>query len=210
MNPDAFHTLALAELDAVHRMAVHLTRSRAEAEDLVQETYLRALRGVDGFVPGEHGVRPWLFKILHNALHTRRAKDRRAGESLRRLQESALASDAAVGGPGPTEQPTAGPGSPKGPDGRRPSGLDWDDLDERLCRAVAALPVAHRAVFLMSAVEDMKYREIADVVGVPVGTVMSRLSRARAALAAQLGDLAAERNLRPRPRRQPRPAEPTP
>ena len=56
--------------------------------------------------------------------------------------------------------------------------------------------MAHRTVFLLAAVEDLKYREIADVVGVPVGTVMSRLSRARAALAAQLGDLASEQNLR--------------
>ena len=188
MDPDAFHKLALAEVAAVHRLAVHLTRSQHEAEDLVQETYLRAMRSADGFAPGEHGIRPWLFKILHNLLHTRRARDRRAADVLRNLPEPN----------GLAEQPAGGAGSAS-------SALNWDAMDERLCDAIRNLPVMHRTVFLLSAVEELKYREIADVVGVPVGTVMSRLSRARAAMAAQLDGLAADRNLRRADRRRQRP-----
>ena len=213
MDPAAFHVLALAEADAVHRLAYHLCRDRHEADDLVQETYLRALRSADTYHPGQHGVRPWLFKILHNVLHTRRARDRRRREVLRDLESETR---------DPTEQARPAAGSPPSTDGHPatagavgpPSvaGVNWDGLDERLCRAIRLLPVAHRTVFLLSAVEDLKYREIADVVGVPVGTVMSRLSRARSALAAQLADLATERNLhrRSRGRRRPTtPAEPS-
>ena len=180
MDPISFHTLALAEVDAVHRFALHLSRSHHEAEDLVQETYLRALRSAEQFKPGEHGMRPWLFKILHNVLHTRRSRDRRARETLRQIEPAAVAP--LLPPPGDHHQETA-------------TGVNWDTTDERLYRAIRDLPVPHRTVFLLSAVEDLKYREIADVVGVPVGTVMSRLSRARAVLARQLGDLAAERNL---------------
>ena len=194
MDPTAFHTLALAEVDAVHRLAYHLSRSHHEAEDLVQETYLRALRSAGSFQPGVHGVRPWLFKILHNVLHTRRDRDRRGREVLRQIPATdAAPADGRAGG--------RADGSAEG----RAAAVDWDGMDERLSRAVRALPLPHRVVFLMSAVEELKYREIADVIGVPVGTVMSRLCRARAALAGQLGDLAAELNLsRPdgrRPRR---------
>jgi RNA polymerase sigma-70 factor (ECF subfamily) len=191
MDADSFHILALAELEAVHRLAFHLSRDRHEADDLVQETYLRAMRSAESFHPGEHGVRPWLFKILHNVLHTRRSRDRRARDALPRLSRGEMERSAAAAGS--QDVPPAAPAAGVAPT------VDWDGLDERLCRAIRGLPVAHRTVFLLASVEDMKYREIADVVGVPVGTVMSRLSRARAALAAQLGDLAAEQNLNRRP-----------
>ena len=195
MDPDAFHKLALAEVDAVYRLAFHLARDRHEAEDLVQETYLRALRSAEQFELAGHGVRPWLFKILHNVLHTRRAKDRRRRDVLRQFAEGSV-EEAAT----PAGSPSAGPPPPP-TDGRRAASVNWDGVDERLCRAIRGLPVAHRTVFLLAAVEDLKYREIADVVGVPVGTVMSRLSRARAALAAQLGELASEHNLHRGPAR---------
>jgi RNA polymerase sigma-70 factor (ECF subfamily) len=190
MDPQPFHKLALAEVEAVHRLAYHLCRDAHEADDLVQETYLRALRSADGFTPGEHGVRPWLFKILHNVLHTRRGKDRRRREVLRRAFEGSVEQDGPAAGSPSGDGPASAAGSV--------ASIHWDGLDERLCRAIRALPLAHRTVFLLSAVEDLKYREIADVVGVPVGTVMSRLSRARATLVAQLDDLASERNLRRR------------
>ena len=213
MEPTAFQTLALAEVDAVHRLAYHLCRDAHEADDLVQETYLRALRSADAFTLGGHGVRPWLFKILHNCLHTRRARDRRHRDAIRRFAPDSVEEPRAAEG-----CPPAGHAAPPGANGRdgaakadgsRWAGVNWDQLDERLCRAIRLLPVAHRTVFLLSAVEDLKYRQIADVVGVPVGTVMSRLSRARSALAAQLTDLAAERNLRRQGRRRPHPQRPT-
>ena len=190
MDSSSFHKLALNEVESVHRLAYHLCRDQHEAEDLVQETYLRALKSADTYQPGAHGVRPWLYKILHNVLHRRRSRDRGLREILKRRMEqnSGEGSAAAVSYPSNEDRATV-------------SDLNWDGLDQRLCQAIRLLPVAHRTVFLLSALEDLKYREIADVVGAPVGTVMSRLSRARTALAAQLGDLAAEQNLA-RPRRR--------
>jgi RNA polymerase sigma-70 factor (ECF subfamily) len=191
MNDAAFQKLVLTEVESVHRLAYHLCRNLHEAEDLVQETYLHALGAAHSYQPHEHGARPWLFKILHNALHTRRARDRRARESLRRLRDRE-----------PVDETKVGEGYPSvdggGLGGVHPNELsiNWEDMDERLYEAIRLLPVAHRTVFLLAAVEDFKYREIAEVVGIPVGTVMSRLSRARTVLAGQLRDLAAERNLR--------------
>ena len=173
----AFRQLIVAEIDAVFRLACHLARSRLEADDLVQETYLRALRSAATFVMADHGVRPWLFKILHNVIYTRVAKHQR---------ERAVLED--FGRDLPAEASPQLSASAAAP-------INWDDIDERLKVAVAELPLAYRVAFLLSAVEGLKYREIAEVTEVPVGTVMSRLSRARDALATRLADLAAEQRL---------------
>jgi RNA polymerase sigma-70 factor (ECF subfamily) len=185
MDSASFHKLVLTEVESVHRLAYHLCRDQHEAEDLVQETYLRALKSSDTYQPGACGVRPWLYKILHNVLYRRRTRDRGIRETLkRRLQQNS------------GEGSSAGGSYASNENGAALRDMNWDGLDQRLCQAIRLLPVAHRTVFLLSALEDLKYREIAEVVGVPVGTVMSRLSRARTALAAQLDDLAAEQNLR--------------
>jgi RNA polymerase sigma-70 factor (ECF subfamily) len=189
MDSESFHKLVLSEVESVHRLAYHLCRDGHEAEDLVQETYLRALKSGDTYELGTFGVRPWLFKILHNTLRQRRSRDRLTRETLKRRVERNLIKEFA-------SDATDLPGRPTVDD------VNWDGLDQRLYQAIRLLPVTHRTVFLLSAVEDLKYREIAEVVGVPVGTVMSRLSRARSALAAELGDLAAERNLARRSRRE--------
>ena len=136
IDPAAFHVLALAEVDAVHRLASHLCRDRHEADDLVQETYLRALRPAGTFSPGEHGVRRWLFKILHNVLHTRRSRDRRRRDVLRNFGDESRAT---------TEE--AGPPPVAGVDWADTWAVTRDGLDERLCRAIRLLPVAHRTVF---------------------------------------------------------------
>ena len=177
MEDAAFRSLILAEIDAVFRLACHLARSRQEADDLVQETYLRALRSSHTFTLGATGVRPWLFKILHNAILTRGAKSQRERATLDGHRAEAL--DAIEGGE----------------IDRSDEAIDWDAVDERLKAAVADLAIPYRATFLLSAVEGLKYHEIAEVTGVPVGTVMSRLSRARAALAKRLSDFAAEHRL---------------
>ena len=89
-EPDEFSGLVLEELDSVYRLAHHLARSRDEAEDLVQETYLRAFKSRSTFRTTEHGVRPWLFKILHNTYKTRLE---------RRQREPTAASDTIDGFP---------------------------------------------------------------------------------------------------------------
>lgn len=185
MHTDEFEQLALASLDSAYRMALHLTRRQQEADDLVQETYLRAFRSAASYVPGPNGIRPWLFKILHNVLRTRLTRvqrDRSFAEEIR------TAPDLIGGGPR-----YDAPDAPPAADGAGLAAVNWDGVDERLKDAVHALPLDYRTAFLLSAVEGLKYREIAEVTDVPLGTVMSRLYRARVMLAAQLGALAAER-----------------
>ncbi len=176
-TPD-FRSLALAELDAVHRMAFHLARDREVAEDLVQETYVKALAAEDRFELRERGIRPWLFKILHNVFYTRIGKDRRAPTLMDDLQHHAASHE--LDQPAPCWDLAS---------------LDWEQVDDRLKRALDELPEHYRLVLLLWAVEGMKYREIADVLAVPLGTVMSRLYRARATLSEQLTELAQEQGI---------------
>lgn len=161
LTPERFRELAVAELASVHRFALHLTGDAHEAEDLVQHAYVRAFEAWATYAPGPAGMRPWLFKILHNA----RRSDQRRRRALSvpfddaHAEPAAPADDRRAPGPGP---------------------IDWDRVDDGLRRAIARLPDELREVFLLYAAGDLKYREIAEVLQIPIGTVMSRLSRARA------------------------------
>lgn len=163
-------------MDAVYRLALSLTHRRDQADDLVQETYLRAFRSRGDFKLTDLGLRPYLFKILHNALYTRLAKDGRQPKALLDGEAHEPAADCHQP---PTDLST----------------LDWEKVDDRLMHAIDHLPLPHRTTFLLSAVEGLRYREIAQITDVPVGTVMSRLHRARQLLMADLADLARERRL---------------
>lgn len=179
MDSRAFRELALAELDAVYRMALHLARHADDAADLVQETYLRAFKAEAGFELRDRGVRPWLFKILHNVFYTKISRSRRDPVFVEDLGREA---------------------DPRTGDDREPpawdlASLDWEQVDDRLKHAIERLPDHYRSVLLLWAVEGLKYREIADVLEVPLGTVMSRLYRARSLLTAQLAGLAAEHGM---------------
>jgi RNA polymerase sigma-70 factor (ECF subfamily) len=168
--------MAIAEMPAVYRMAYHLaTTGPAEAEDLVQETYLRAFKAEASFRLGTVGVKPWLLKILHNVFLTR----------IKRVRLEPVASDFAHDVP----QESDGGG---GLAAQSLADIDWEQVDGRLKRAIEELPETYRTVFLLSSVEGLKYREIGEVLGTPIGTVMSRLFRARTMLLGQLGDLGAE------------------
>ena len=149
--------------------------SRQQAEDLAQETLLRALRSAETFKLAEHGLRPWLFKILHNVIITRGVKSQREREVMTDFQHQPQAASCGISDH---------------------SSVNWDDVDERLKAAVADLALPYRATFLLSAIEGLKYREIADITDVPIGTVMSRLSRARLILAQKLAGLAEEEGLK--------------
>ncbi len=177
MTPDAFRKLALAEIDAVYRLAYHLAPRPDLADDYVQETYLRAFRAKTDFQLNDFGVRPYLFKILHNVIHSAFAREARQPGLLDNVEDLHTQSTDRVSGSVDLEH------------------LDWDAMDERLKQAVQALPLAHRTVFLLCAVENMKYREIAEIVEIPLGTVMSRLHSARQQLLKQLTGLATEQRL---------------
>jgi len=180
-----FRDLALAEFDAVYRMAFSLARNPTDAADLTQETYLKAFKAEGRFELRDHGIRPWLFKILHNTFYTKVSKD----------QRRASLSDDLSYHPDPAS------------DGRdQPAWdltlLDWEQVDERLKAAIDELPEHYRQPLLLWAVEGLKYREIADVLDVKLGTVMSRLYRARGILTESLADLAAEQGIGPMPERE--------
>jgi RNA polymerase sigma-70 factor (ECF subfamily) len=156
----------LDHLDALYRLALRLTRIPSEAEDLVQETYLRALRGAGRFVPGTD-LRAWLFRVLRNAFLDGR---RREGRS-----------------------PIDATGDPEVADARPESWLRGDAELERLRgvvgeeieAALRELPEEARTVILLD-VEGLREAEIAEVMGCARGTVKSRLHRARAALRVRL------------------------
>ena len=160
-----FERVVLPHLDDAYTLARYLVRDEHDAQDVVQEAALRAFRYFAGYSGGD--ARSWLLAIVRNCSLTwlqRRKSDQRMvpfsdGEGL----------DVA-------------------------GGLDADAVAiesserRRVERAVATLPVEFREVLVLREIEDLSYREISDVVGVPVGTVMSRLSRARKRLAAVLID----------------------
>lgn len=178
MDATEFRRLAMDELEAVHRMAFHLAREPDAAADLVQETYLRAFRAEATFELRDRGIRPWLFKILHNVFYTKIGRQRRAPTLADDLQYETAASE--LDSPAPAWDLAS---------------LDWEYVDERLKRAIDELDPRYRDVLLLWAVEGLKYREIADVLDVPLGTVMSRLYRARAILSEGLAQVAEDHGI---------------
>jgi len=171
---DVFEAEALALVDSLYRTALRLTRNPADAEDLVQDTYLKAFRAADRFEPGTN-LRAWLFTILHNTARNR-ARDR-ARDNV--VVDSEAAEDAAdlVGGPA---RPSAG-----GEDTPE-SQLLRDTLTPELQTALDALPDAFRQAVWLRDVEEFSYAEIAQMLSIPAGTVMSRISRGRRLLFEQL------------------------
>jgi RNA polymerase sigma-70 factor, ECF subfamily len=159
-----FRDLALPHLDEVYTLARYLLRNEAEADDAVQECYLRAFRHFDTYRGPK--IRPWLFAILRNVCHSARA---RAGADPQPAGAAEDIDEATV----PIWNET--------PETPEKAVLRQRDADT-VRTLVAALPVQFREVIVLREIEDLSYREIADIVGAPVGTVMSRLARARAML----------------------------
>jgi len=169
-----FEQVALVHLDALYHMALRLTRNRAEAEDVVQEAFLRAFRSFHRFNPGTN-CRAWLFTILRNVFLNRlRTQGREVLEAeMGGLDHAELATDAHVD---------------RNPEEQFLQTMLHGDVD----RALTTLPLAFREAVMLVDIEGLTYREVAEVVGCPVGTVMSRLSRGRALLRRALGRFARE------------------
>ena len=173
-----FEETALEYLDALYAAALRMTRNPADAEDLVQETYLKAFAAFDQFQEGTN-LRAWLYRILTNAyINLYRKKQREPyltpAEDLDDWQVHAT------------------------PDLVTPS-AELDVLgrlpDDDINSALEQLPPERRMVVYYADVEGMSYQEIADIMGTPVGTVMSRLHRGRSQLRELLADYARERGL---------------
>lgn len=178
----SFAEQAMPLMDSLYSAALRMTRNPADAEDLVQEAYLRAYRGFGGFTEGTN-LKAWMYRILTNAYINRyRAKQRRPDETdiddvedlflYRRLGSM----DTGLGRSAEEE-------------------LFRALTDDVVKHAVEELPEQYRMAVLLSDVEGFSYKETADILDVPIGTVMSRLHRGRKALQKALFDYARENGM---------------
>ena len=167
-GPDPFEVEALSYIDNLYGTAMRLTRNPADADDLVQETYLRAFRFADGFEPGTN-LKAWLYTILHNTFRNTR---RQAGRDPVAVDSDLV--ELASGQVGESETPE--------------QILMRDTLDSDLQAAVESLPEVFRQAVWLRDVEEFSYSEIADVLAIAPGTVMSRISRGRRLLYKRLVD----------------------
>lgn len=161
-DPEAFRAEVLTFLEPLYGTALRLTRNRADAEDLVQDTLVKAFRFADRFAAGTN-LKAWLYTILHNTWRNRRRDAARAQVDVdsERVEEAA----AAPGGPTAGDTPERI--------------LLRATLDADLQAALDSLPDAFRQAVWLRDVEEFSYAEIAGMLGVPIGTVMSRISRGR-------------------------------
>lgn len=164
MERSEFESQAVAHLDYLYRFARFLTRDADEAEELVQEVYMRAFRpdSIESFTDRGGGMRAWLSTIARSLFYQRLSRDR-VRQRTRDAYAAQLASDGDVECADPSEL----------------AGVDWSDTEDCIGPLLDTLSPDHREVLWLWAVEGLKYREIAAAQDVPIGTVMSRLHRAR-------------------------------
>jgi RNA polymerase sigma-70 factor, ECF subfamily len=167
----SFEQVILPHLDAAHNLACWLIRNPADAEDVIQEAFLRALRFFDGFRGGDS--RAWLLKIVRNTCYSWIRKNRPT-ERFDEFDET-VHSGEALGGDAEAK-------------------LVSRSESERLTKAIETLPAVFREVLVLREFEGLSYKEISDVTGIQMGTLMSTLSRARQRL---------REELRPAPEREP-------
>lgn len=176
LTRERFETEALQHLDTVYRVAFVLCTSSDEADDLVQETFIRAFRAFEGFELRSYGAKPWLLRILHNTFYSYKNKQRRRPVTIDDLDFDQFSS--------------------KSDDGALPltmESFDWETVEEEIKTAMFDLQPEYRAVLMLWAVEGLSYKEIAEVCECALGTVMSRLYRARKQLSQQLQHFAKDR-----------------
>ncbi len=179
-----FHEDAVPLLDSLYAGALRMTRNPADAEDLVQETMLRAYRAFDRFEAGTN-LKAWLFRILTNAyINVYRKKQREPQKvSSEEVEDFDLYRELKNHDPQFT---------------RSPESIVMDSLmDSDIMTALDDLPEQFRLAVVLSDIEDFTYAEMAEIMEVPLGTVMSRLHRGRKALQKRLWELAKDRGIGP-------------
>lgn len=175
---DTFERDAIPHASQLYRAAVRLTQDHGHAEDLVQETLTRAYIKFDQFTPGTN-LGAWLYRIMLSTFYTGcRQRRRRPAEVLAPQQDS-------VG------HASTGPARSAETEALGSMG------DSAVVRALAELPARYKTVIYLSDIEDYRYTEIADMLGIPIGTVMSRVHRGRAMMRAKLGAGRLPRTRRP-------------
>jgi RNA polymerase sigma-70 factor, ECF subfamily len=159
-----FEALALPHLDAAYNLARWLSRSHADADDIVQEAMLRAFRAIETFRGGD--ARSWLLAIVRNCSISFIQKARRRQEDSLPGEPEARGRHLTLVAQEPDPEATA----------------IGADIGRSLSAVIAELPEEFREVLILRELEELSYRQIAEITGVPIGTVMSRLARARALL----------------------------
>jgi RNA polymerase sigma-70 factor (ECF subfamily) len=159
MDPEFFEQLAMPLFDQLYNLSHWLTGDRTEAEDLVQETYAKALKGFRSFEQGTN-LRAWMYRILRNTFLTSRT-GLAARKTYSLEDEETVVDDLHAHSITPERL------------------LLQQENHHIVMNALGSLPVNHREIILLCEVEELSYQEIAQVMDVPIGTVMSRLSRAR-------------------------------
>ncbi|HEY3022337.1 MAG TPA: sigma-70 family RNA polymerase sigma factor [Actinomycetota bacterium] len=177
---ERFEREVLPLLPNLYSAALRMTRNPADAEDLVQETYLRAYRGFSGFEEGTN-LRAWMYRILTNTFINSYRKKQREPVTVQEddLDEWYLFDKLGESGVEPSAEAEVIRGMP----------------DEDVQKALEALPEGFRLAVLLADVEGFSYKEIAEILGIPIGTVMSRLHRGRRALEKALWERVRERGL---------------
>lgn len=177
-DADAFAAEALSYLEPLYATALRLARNRSDAEDLVQDTFVKAFRFTDRFERGTN-LKAWLYTILHNTWRNRR----------RDASRDAVEVDSEV-----VEQAATGPDGPAAFDTPERI-LMRATLDADLQAALDGLPEAFRVAVWLRDVEEFTYAEMAEMLGIPIGTVMSRISRGRKLLFERLSPAGASARL---------------
>jgi RNA polymerase sigma-70 factor, ECF subfamily len=171
MNPtisqEAFETEAMPHLKDLYRTALRLVRNQTEAEDLVQEVFMQAWKSFEIYEAGTN-CRAWLYKILFFKIGHYRRRFYLQSKRFQNLDEDESVLNNAV----------------------YEESLAENLTDEEVIAAVDALPMRFREVIMLTDVEEFSYKEAAEILNIPIGTVMSRLSRARAALRQSLTEVA--------------------
>ncbi|TRY17471.1 sigma-70 family RNA polymerase sigma factor [Tessaracoccus rhinocerotis] len=177
----AFETEALSHIDRLYSAALRMTRNPADAEDVVQETYAKAFQAYKTFTPGTN-LKAWLYRILTNTYINQYRKAKRSPQT---------SGDADV------DDWQIARAASHDSTGLRSAEMDALDQtpDQTVKEAMEQLPENFRLAVYLSDVEGFSYKEIAEIMGTPIGTVMSRLNRGRAQLRKLLADYAAERGI---------------
>lgn len=183
-----FERVALPHLDALYGAAYRMTRNPRDAEDLVQDAILRAYRFWDTFQE-DSNCKAWLFRILTNTFINTYQKQKRSREVLDAAQTEQRATDGVL-----MHEQAAGQQDPR-------DLLVGQSLSDDVARALESLPADFRIAVILCDVEGFSYKEIADIMECPVGTVMSRLYRGRRLLKEALHDFAVEHGIIKEPHR---------
>ena len=162
---DVFEATVLPYLNSAYNLARWLTRNEHDAQDIVQEAIVRALRSFDTFIPGRD-ARAWLLAIVRNSCRTWMRRNRSHDTTTQLDEDCQMAT-------GTWSDPEAA--------------LIKNGNSQLVRQAIEELPIEYREILILRELEELSYKEIAQVVEIPLGTVMSRLSRARRELYTRLG-----------------------